>query len=68
MKILLFLISIMSFAFVSHAQQAVSLDSKSMTAPKYADLAAIEAAIVMPTEGMMVYNIALINYMHYNGT
>jgi subtilisin-like proprotein convertase family protein len=50
------------------AQQATVLDPKSMTVPRYADLAAIQSAIAVPQTGMMVYNIATQTNWTYNGT
>ena len=48
--------------------QSSSVDAKSITAAKYANQAAIDAAITSPEEGMQVYNIALKSYMVYDGT
>ena len=56
------LCSIASFA------QSFSVNPKSMSVPRYANQAAITAAIPSPTEGMMVYNNALDQLAYYNGT
>jgi subtilisin-like proprotein convertase family protein len=68
MKKIILILSILSIVNYSMAQQAVTLDAKSISTPKYADLTTIEAAITLPQAGMMVYNIALNQHMYYNGS
>jgi subtilisin-like proprotein convertase family protein len=68
MKKIILILSILSIVNYSIAQQAVTLDAKSISTPKYADLTTIEAAITSPQAGMMVYNIALNQHMYYNGS
>jgi hypothetical protein len=48
--------------------QSFSVDSKSLSVPRYANQAAITAAIPAPTEGAMVYNNGLDQFAYYNGT
>jgi subtilisin-like proprotein convertase family protein len=50
------------------AQQSSVIDPKSVMIPRYADLAAIQAAIPSPQTGMMVYNIGTQTNWTYNGT
>ncbi len=50
------------------AQQAIELNSKSLTVPRYANLAAINSAITVPLKGMVVFNETTNNLWVYNGT
>ncbi|MCP9746910.1 hypothetical protein [Lacihabitans sp. CS3-21] len=63
-KILIFSL----FAISSNAQLAIEIDSKSVKLPRYADLAAIQAAIPTAQQGMMVYNVGTASNWYYNGT
>jgi LytTr DNA-binding domain len=54
--------------FFGYSQQSVTLDSKSVTVPRYADLSAITTAVTSPQTGMMVYNIGTQTNWTYNGT
>jgi hypothetical protein len=54
--------------FFSFAQQSITLDSKSLIVPRYANLSAITAAMTSPQTGMMVYNIGTQTNWTYNGT
>lgn len=56
------------FAISSYAQLATEIDSKSVKLPRYADLAAIQAAIPTAQQGMMVYNVGTASNWYYNGT
>ncbi len=64
-KIIAFFILI---SFVSFAQQATEIDSKSVRFPRYSNLTAITTAISSPTQGMEVYNIATQSNWYFNGT
>jgi hypothetical protein len=64
-KFILFLLIIASLSGFS---QSFSVDSKSLSVPRYANQATITAAIPTPTEGMLVFNNALDLYSYYNGT
>lgn len=48
--------------------QSFEANPRFMTVPKYANQTAITTAIPSPTEGMLVYNIALDQYAYYNGS
>lgn len=52
---------------MAYAQQATELDPKFVKLPRYTNLAAIQAAITTPTQGMQVYNIATASNWYYNG-
>ena len=60
--VILLLLSLSGFS------QSFSVDNKSLSVPRYANQAAITAAITTPTEGMLVYNNALDQFAYYNGT
>ena len=62
---LLFLFSLCSIASFA---QSFSVNPKSMSVPRYANQAAITAAIPSPIEGQMVYNNGLDLLAYYNGT
>ena len=55
-------------ASLSGFSQSFSVDPRSMSVPRYANQAAITAAIPSPTEGQMVYNNTLDQFAYYNGT
>ncbi len=55
-------------SFISFAQQATEIDSKSVRFPRYANLTAITTAIPSPTQGMEVYNIGTQSNWYFNGT
>ncbi|MDZ7933903.1 MAG: hypothetical protein U5M51_02815 [Emticicia sp.] len=59
-----YLLLLSSFSFA----QSFEANPRFMTVPKYANQGAITTAIPSPTEGMLVYNIALDQYAFYNGT
>jgi hypothetical protein len=63
-KILIFSL----FSITTYAQQATEIDSKSVKLPRYADLAAIQAAIPTAQQGMMVYNVGTASNWYYNGS
>jgi hypothetical protein len=67
MKKVLLSIAFLLTALVGFAQ-SFSVDSKSLTVPRYANQAAITTAIPTPIEGMLVFNNALDVYSYYNGT
>ncbi len=48
--------------------QSFEANPRFMTVPKYANQAAINSAIPSPTEGMLVYNISLDQYIYYTGS
>lgn len=61
---------LVSFLLISTniiAQQATEIDTKSVTLPRYMNLAAITAAIPVPQYGMMVYNRETATNWYYNG-
>ncbi len=60
------IISLLSIS--TFAQQSSEIDPKFVKLPRYADLTAINAAILTPTQGMMVYNIGTASNWYYNGT
>lgn len=51
----------------AYAQQATIIDPKSMSLPRYADLAAIQNAIGSPQSGFMVHNIQTSSNWLYDG-
>ncbi len=53
---------------VATVAQSTEIDSKSVRLPRYADLAAITAAISSPVQGMLVYNIATQSYWFRNSS
>jgi hypothetical protein len=55
---------------MAYAQQAADIDPSAVTIPRYANLAAIQAAlpITVAKQGMMVYNVATSSAWTYNGT
>ena len=55
-------------ASLSGFSQSFSVDNKSLSVPRYADQAAITAAITTPTTGMLVFNNTLNQYAYWNGT
>lgn len=55
-------------ALNTNAQQAAEIDSKSVNLPSYANLAAIQSAIPVAQQGMMVYNIGTASNWYFNGT
>ena len=55
-------------ASLSGFSQAFSVDNKSVSVPRYANQAAITAAITIPTDGMLVFNNALDVFVYWNGT
>jgi uncharacterized protein (TIGR02145 family) len=61
---ILLLMTLGSFSIYS---QSSVIDAKSITAARYANQAAIDAAIASPEEGMQVYNLALKSYMVFDG-
>lgn len=61
---LLLILSLGSFNIYS---QSSVVDAKSITAAKYVNQVAIDAAIPSPEEGMQVYNLALKSYVVYDG-
>lgn len=56
------------FAITSYAQLATEIDSKSVKLPRYADLAAIQAAIPSAQQGMMVYNVGTASNWYFDGS
>lgn len=60
------IVSLLSIS--TFAQQATEIDPKFIKLPRYANLAAIDAVIPMPTQGTMVYNIDTKTNWFYNGT
>ncbi len=64
----LFITLVLLIASLSGFSQSFSVDSKSLSVPRYANQAAITAANPSPTEGRMVYNSALDQFAYYNGT
>lgn len=59
---------VLFFAFSAFAQQAVVLESKSLTIPRFDDMAAINAAIPSPNAGMMVYNEQASTFIYFDGS
>jgi hypothetical protein len=53
---------------LSGISQSFSVDSKSLSVPRYANQAAINTAIPTPTTGRLVYDNSLNQYAYYNGT
>ncbi|OYU92777.1 MAG: hypothetical protein CFE21_22840 [Bacteroidetes bacterium B1(2017)] len=62
-KILIFSL----FAFTTYAQQVTEIDSKSVKLPRYADQAAVTAAIPTPTQGMLIYRTDTKSNWYHNG-
>lgn len=60
--VLIIIVSLSGFS------QSFSVDSKSISVPRYSNQAAITAAIPSPTVGMLVYNNALNQYAYWNGS
>lgn len=58
----LFVCSLMGFS------QSFSVDSKSLSVPRYANQTAINTAIPSPTTGTLVYDNSLNQYAYYNGS
>ena len=52
-------------ALLTIAQQSTIIDSKSMTVPRYTNLAGIQSTITDPQAGMMVYNNETQSYWFY---
>lgn len=67
MKKILFAI-LMAIVSISGFSQSFSVDSKSLSVPRYASQTAISTAIPSPTVGMLVYNNALNQYAYWNGS
>jgi hypothetical protein len=63
---------ILSFLLLTCAfsgfSQSFSVDSQSLSVPRYANQTAITTAIPSPTVGMLVYNNSLNHYAYWNGT
>lgn len=55
-------------ASLSGFSQSFSVDNKSLSVPRYANQAAITAAITAPTTGTLVFDNALGQFAYYNGT
>lgn len=66
--ILLIFIIVSLSGFSQSFSQSFSVDSKSLSVPKFADQAAISTAIPNPSTGTLVYDNALNQYTYYNGT
>jgi hypothetical protein len=66
MKNILFILILL--ASITGYSQSFESNARFTVVPKYANQAAINTAIPTPTEGMLVYNIALDQYAFYNGT
>ncbi len=64
----IFILSLFSLYSIASFAQSFSVDSRSMSVPRYANQAAIITAIPSPTNGQMVYDNALNQYAYYNGT
>lgn len=56
------------FAITTYSQQATEIDSKSVKLPRYANQAALTAAISSPIQGMMVYRLDTKSNWYYDGT
>ncbi|MER0440493.1 hypothetical protein [Emticicia sp. W12TSBA100-4] len=63
--VLSFLLLVCSFSGFS---QSFSVDSKSLSVPRYANQAAINTANPSPTAGRLVYDNSLNQYAYYNGS
>ncbi len=59
---------VITIASLSGFSQSFSVDNRSLSVPRYANQAAVTAAIPTPTEGMLVFDNALDLYSYYNGT
>lgn len=68
MKRLFIFIYLIISVLSAFSQQAVVLDPRTVTVPRYTDLATIQSAISSPQTGMLVYNNATLSYWFYNGT
>lgn len=64
----IFILLIFIIVSLSGFSQSFSVDSKSLSVPKFADQAAISTAIPNPSTGTLVYDNALNQYTYYNGT
>lgn len=67
MKKIFLSFALIAFAISSFAQ-SFSVDSKSLSVPRYANQAAITSVNPTPTNGMLVYDNALNQYAYWNGT
>ena len=67
MKKIFLSFALIAFAISSFAQ-SFSVDSKSLSVPKFADQTAIGTAFPTPTTGILVYDNSLNQYTYYNGT
>jgi hypothetical protein len=63
---LLFIIYLLSLITIQ-AQQATQIDPKFIALPRFADQAAVTAAIPSPVNGMMVYRNDTQSFWYYNG-
>jgi hypothetical protein len=50
------------------SQQTAVMDPRSISVPRYTNLASIQSAILSPQVGMLVYNNATSSYWFYDGT
>jgi hypothetical protein len=64
----IFITFVLLIASLAGFSQSFSVDPRSMSVPRYANQAAITAAIPTATTGMLVYNNALNQYAYFNGT
>lgn len=55
-------------SITTFAQQATEIDSKSLKLPRYADEAAVTAAIPTPTQGMLIYRNDTKSNWYFDGT
>jgi hypothetical protein len=53
---------------MAYAQQAADIDPRFVQLPRYANLAAINASIPFPIQGMQVYDLSTGSVYHFNGT
>ncbi|MDZ7933904.1 MAG: hypothetical protein U5M51_02820 [Emticicia sp.] len=67
MKNIFKIFALLVFISDCFGQQAILLDSKSITIPKYANQTAINA-IVSPAEGAMVFDVAQDRFAYYTGS
>jgi hypothetical protein len=66
MKIFFLILTFIIINFLGFSQSFL-VDSKSLSVPRYANQAAINMAIPIPTEGMLVFNNALDQFAYHTG-
>lgn len=59
---------LMAIVSISGFSQSFSVNSKSLSVPRYANQTAINTAIPAPTTGALVYDNSLNQYAYYNGS